>query len=411
MIAAPLPHNEVDRLAALHRYLILDTAAEAEFDDFTELAAHICGVPIALITLVDSGRQWFKSRMGLDVPETPRDIAFCSHAIHGTELFEVGDALEDDRFQDNPLVTGAPGIRFYAGTPLVTDQGHSIGTLCVIDTAPRELSAAQKKALGTLGRQVMQQMDLRLLVARERDLNLTLTRQARFQKVLLDSAVAAVISITGRGMVSSFNPAAENLLGYRPDEVIDRQAVSFFHVEEELQARASELGAELGRDLNALEGLLARARMGEPETREWHYRRRDGTLVPVMVSIAALSDDDSAEGGFVVLAWDITERRQARERIVRLNADLEQRVSARTADLERTTGDLQMLSHSLAHDLRQPWSLSGWQGSGLLLPPKAAVVRPSLGAQKQRQLWEAPCQSLGEGITHCQCRDGDRPSQ
>ncbi len=173
--------------------------------------------------------------------------------------------------------------------------------------------------------------------------------------------MAAVISITGRGMVSSFNPAAENLLGYRPEEVINRHAVSVFHVEEELQARARELGAKLGRDINALESLLARARMGEPETREWHYRRRDGTLVPVMVSISALSDDDSAEGGFVVLAWDITERRQARERIVRLNADLERRVSARTADLERTTDDLQMLSHSLAHDLRQPLiSMSGY---------------------------------------------------
>ncbi len=176
MKVAPLPHNETERLDALHRYLILDTAAETEFDDFTELAAHISGVPIALISLVDSGRQWFKSRIGFDVPETPRNIAFCSHAIHGTELFEVGDALEDDRYMDNPLVTGAPGMRFYAGTPLVTDQGHSIGTLCVIDTAPRELSLTQKKALGTLGRQVMQQMDLRLLVARERVLNLTLTR-------------------------------------------------------------------------------------------------------------------------------------------------------------------------------------------------------------------------------------------
>ncbi len=361
MKVAPLPHDEAERLAALHRYLILDTAAEAEFDDFTELAAHICGVPIALITLVDSGRQWFKSRMGLDVPETPRDIAFCSHAILGTELFEVGDALADDRFLDNPLVTGAPGIRFYAGTPLVTDQGHSIGTLCVIDTAPRELSAAQKKALGTLGRQVVQRLELRLLVARERDLNRTLTRQARFQKVLLNSAMAAVISITGRGLVSSFNPAAEKLLGYRPDEVIGRQVLRFFHVEEELQARARELGAELGRDLSAQESLLARARMGQPETREWHYRRSNGTLVPVMASIAALGDDDGAVGGFVVLAWDMTERRQARERIERLNVDLERRVSARTADLQGTTDDLQMLSQSLAHDLRQPLiSMSGY---------------------------------------------------
>lgn len=361
MKTAPLPHNEAERLAALYRYRILDTAAEAEFDDFTALAAHICEVPISLISLVDSGRQWFKSRVGLDVTETPRNIAFCSHAIHDTGVFEVGDAREDDRFRDNPQVTGAPGIRFYAGMPLVTDSGQAIGTLCVIDTMPRYLSPAQKKALATLGRQVIRQMDLRLLVAREQELNLALTKQARFQKILLDNATAAVISINGRSVVSSFNPAAEKLLSFRPDEVIGRQALSFFHVEEELQARARELGAELGCDLDAQESLLAKARTGVPETREWNYRRRNGTLVPVTVSIAPLNDDDGVVDGFVVLAWDITERRQARERIVRLNADLERRVSARTADLERATDDLQMLSHSLAHDLRQPLiSMSGY---------------------------------------------------
>lgn len=361
MKAAPLPHNEAERLAALYRYRILDTAAEEEFDDFTELAAHICGVPIALISLIDSDRQWFKSRVGVDVAQMPREIAFCSHAILDEGLFEVSDTREDGRFRDNPLVTGAPRIRFYAGTPLLTDNGQAIGTLCVIDTVPRELSPAQRKAMEALGRQVVRQLDLRLVAARERDLNLKLTSQARFQKVLLDSAMAAVISITGRGVVSSFNPAAENLLGYSPDEVIGRQTLSFFHVEAELQTRARELGAELGRSLGVEESLLARAHMGESETREWNYRRKNGLLVPVMVSIAKLSDDEDVAGGFVVVARDITERRQARQRSARVNADLERRVSARTADLERTTDDLQMLSHSLAHDLRQPLiSMSGY---------------------------------------------------
>lgn len=361
MMVAPLPRNEAERLAALYRYRILDTAAEAEFDDFTNLAAHICEVPIALISLVDADRQWFKSRLGLDIAETPRDIAFCSHAIHDQGVFEVGDAREDARFLDNPMVTGAPGIRFYAGAPLVTDHGEAIGTLCVIDTAPRRISPAQKKALATLGRQVMGKLDLRRLVARERDVNLTLTSQVRFQKVLLNSARAAVMSITGRGVVSSFNSAAENLLGYRPEEVIGRQPLSLFHVQEELQARARELGAQLGRDLGAEEALLARARMGEPETREWSYRRKNGSLVPVAVSIAPLGDDNGVLDGFVVLAWDITARRQARERIAHLNADLERRMTARTAELETTAQDLQMLSHSLAHDLRQPLiTMSGY---------------------------------------------------
>ncbi len=361
MKAADLPDNETERLAALYRYRILDTAAEAEFDDFTELAAHICGVPIALISLVDSGRQWFKSQVGLNVPETPRDIAFCAHAILDTGIFEVGDAREDDRFVDNPLVTESPGVRFYAGTPLVTDDGQAIGTLCVIDTMPRELSAVQKKALAALGRQVMRQMDLRLLASRERDLNFALTSQAKFQKLLLDSAMAAVMSVTARGIISSFNPAAENLLGYKPDEVLGLQALSFFHVAEELQLRANELGAELGCLIAAQDSLFARPRKGEPETREWNYRRKDGSLVPVAVSVAALSHDTDVTSGFVVVAWDITERLQARERSARRNADLERRVSARTADLERTTEDLQMLAYSLAHDLRQPLiSMSGY---------------------------------------------------
>jgi PAS domain S-box-containing protein len=358
---APTPVNEAERLEALYRYHILDTAAEEAFDDFTELAAHICGVPTALISLVDTDRQWFKSRVGMDVQQTPRDIAFCSHAIHATDIFEISDAREDKRFLDNPLVTGAAGVRFYAGTPLVTDEGQAIGTLCVIDKKPRQLSEAQKKSLTALGRQVMQQMDLRLLAARERDLNQKLVSQARFQKLLFDHATAAVISTTGRGVVSAFNPAAENLLGYQHQEVIGQQSLSLFHVEEELLARSRELGAELGRDLSALESLLAQARMGQPEKREWHYRHKNGSLIPVMVSVAALSDDVDASAGFVVVAWDITDRHQARSRNALIQSDLEQRVSARTAEVKRAADDLQMLSHSVAHDLRQPLiAMSGY---------------------------------------------------
>ena len=140
-------HNELSRLAALLRYEILDSAEEAAFDDFTQLASRLCDTPIALISLVDDRRQWFKSRVGLAVSETPRDISFCSHAIRGSEIFEVPDALADPRFRDNPLVTGEPGIRFYAGTLLRTPDGHNLGTLCVIDRKPRRLSADQRDAL------------------------------------------------------------------------------------------------------------------------------------------------------------------------------------------------------------------------------------------------------------------------
>lgn len=361
MTPAAIPANEADRLTALYRYRIIDTAAEAAFDDFTQLAAQICETPIAVISLVDETRQWSKSQVGIDAPQTPRDISFCGHAIHANKVFEVANTLDDERFFDNPAVSGEAGIRFYAGAPLLTPQGEAIGTLCVLDKVPRQLSQPQKTALVTLARQVLRQMDLRLLIIRERELNLVLSTQARFQQVLLNSAMATVISLNGQGLITSFNPAGERLLGYSAGELIGKQAIGFLHVEEELQARARELGAELGRDVRAQESLLIRARRGGPETREWHYRRKDGSRVPVMVSVAALSDDDGAMGGFVVLAWDITERRRSRDEIVRLNADLERRVSARTAELERTASDLQMLSQSLAHDLRQPLiAMSGY---------------------------------------------------
>ncbi|WP_413438227.1 PAS domain S-box protein [Sulfuriferula sp. GW1] len=176
MKSAPIKDNEVARLIALRRYDILDTPAEAEFDDFTRLAAQICGTPIALISLVDAERQWFKSRHGIDAPETPRDISFCGHAIHGQEIFEVPNALEDERFRDNPLVTADPNIRFYAGAPLFTPDGFGIGTLCVIDSVPHTLTDAQRDALMILGRLVMRQLELRDAMRREFRLNDELTR-------------------------------------------------------------------------------------------------------------------------------------------------------------------------------------------------------------------------------------------
>ncbi|MBC7795670.1 MAG: GAF domain-containing protein, partial [Pyrinomonadaceae bacterium] len=164
-MATSQPTNELERLNALLDYKILDTLPEAELDDLTLLASRICETPMAMITLVDDKRQWFKSKIGIEVEETPRNIAFCSSTIQGRDLFIVEDAARDERFIENPLVTGEPKIRFYAGAPLITTNGHSIGTLCVIDSKPRELTEEQKKSLAALARGVMTRFELRRSVS------------------------------------------------------------------------------------------------------------------------------------------------------------------------------------------------------------------------------------------------------
>src|SRR5262249_45361887 len=173
---APLPENEADRLAALRGLGILDTPPELAYDELSALAAHICQTPIALISLVDEDRQWFKSRVGWEAGETPREVAFCAHTILEPDLLIVPDARADERFAKSPLCTSPPGIRFYAGAPLVTAEGHALGTLCVIDHKPRELTAEQARALRALSHQVVAQLRLRKQLTEQNQINAELAR-------------------------------------------------------------------------------------------------------------------------------------------------------------------------------------------------------------------------------------------
>ena len=161
MIEAPKPENEQRRISALKALEILDTIEEQAYDDLTAIAAQICDAPIALVSLVDNDRQWFKSHHGLDARETPRDVAFCSHAILNDDVFIVEDSSNDVRFVDNPLATDAPNVKFYAGAPLTLDDDLRLGTLCVIDDHPRVLNEHQLEALRALARQVVSQLELR----------------------------------------------------------------------------------------------------------------------------------------------------------------------------------------------------------------------------------------------------------
>lgn len=290
----PVPANEPHRLAALHRYRILDTSPQNAYDDLVRLAMRICGTPLGTISLVDETRQWFKSRLGFAAPETPRAHAFCAHTILGTDLLVVPNALEDPRFRDNPLVQGEEQVRFYAGAPLLTAEDDALGALCVLDTVPRDLTAEQQDTLRILSRQVVTHLELRRSlyeleesIEQRRRAEAEEREYARRLRALVQASPLAILTLDPAGNITMWNPAAERLFGWSEAEVLGRR-------------NPIVPPDKLPEFLEHLEVLLdGGAFMQKTITRQ----RKDGTSLVVTLSAAPLLDEDGRiEGVMAVLA-------------------------------------------------------------------------------------------------------------
>jgi len=305
----PLASDEPERLKALQSYEILDTEAEQQYDDITFLASRICGTPIAMISLVDETRQWFKSKVGVHFQETSRDTSFCAHGILGNGIFVVKDALEDERFATNPLVTGEAHIRFYAGAPLRTSDGHNLGMICVNDRVPRDLTVEQMEALRALSRQVVAQFELKrnLHELQQTFAHLNATRETL---QLLSSAVEqskesilitdAELDLPGPRIVF-LNPAFTRMTGYAADEVIGKTPRL-------LQGPLTDKAV-----LKRLRQTLEKGEVFEGEAINY---RKGGQDFDLEWQIAPIRDSEGVITHYVAIQRDVTEHKKLEARLL-----------------------------------------------------------------------------------------------
>ncbi len=301
MIAPELPGDENERIAALRSYNVLDTKPEATFDAITRLVALLVEVDTALVSLVDVDRQWFKSRYGLSVSETPRDISFCGHVVAESAPLIVRDALDDPRFCDNPLVVDGPRIRFYAGMPLQTADGFVLGTLCAIDGRPKELAPRQLEALAILADQVVELLEVqreRHRIAIERASALEAERRLR---ALFDAMAEGVVVQDSQAAILEANPAAERILGLTLDEMTGRTSL------DPRWRAVHEDGSPFPGDTHP---AVVTLRTGQPLSNVvMGVHKRDGSLAWISINARPLQDGDAKPHGAVTTFHDITAMR------------------------------------------------------------------------------------------------------
>lgn len=290
MLKPLIPANEIARLQALRDLSLLDTPAEERFDRLTRIAQHILQVPIALVSLINADRQWFKSRQGLDAQEIHRDISFCGHAILRPDVLVVADAVADQRFADNPLVLGAPSIRFYAGAPLTLSSGECVGTLCVIDRQPRQVTRAQLAALQDLAACVVEELEQ----ARQRQ---DAKKSAQLVESIVETVIDGIITIDSKGMIQSFNSAAERLFGYKPAEIIGSNVNCLMP-----QPYAAEHDGYLAHFHDTREARVIGI------GREVMGKRKDGAVFPMDLAVSEMQQPGQTL--FVGIVRDITERKR-----------------------------------------------------------------------------------------------------
>ncbi|MEY4503905.1 MAG: hypothetical protein RL154_197 [Pseudomonadota bacterium] len=370
MKIAPLPQNEQERLAELRKYNILDTEPETIYENMVQLATYICQTPIAAISLVDENRQWFKAIKGVGARETSRDVAFCAHAILQDMPFVVPDAMADERFFDNPLVTEGPEIRFYAGVPLVTSNGHRIGTLCVIDTKARNLEIEQLDAVKTLADSVMAHLDLGLSHREIRKY----VDELQLSGTIFESASESIVVTDANNKIITVNPAFTKITGYEIDEVIGKNPSIL-----KSGRQSKEFYQEMWSQLDSV---------GRWDGELWN-KRKNGNEYIEWLSINIIFNNDGSKRLYLAIFSDITEKENTKIRLQQLLMKQNEVLAER----EKLQESLISINNNLNTMVSEETQKRVEKEKLLLQQSKMAAMGEMIGSIAHQ--WRQPISSLG----------------